>query len=389
MPGSREFVCVRIGFSDVDPEAISRSMKRFADFLRSELRLFDEIGATENSLTILLPETGSKGAETVTDRVSVLADDLGIPLDISVYVFPDDDPLASLGIDFSNQKDLPPDSEQVNGHVHANGSANGHSHFPGSTPSGFVDDESEMAGKGGTVVLERVRKSKIVRLPGLDRLQVRKLPTHRPTAELTALIEHATPVWKRTMDIVCSLIGLVLTSPIFLLSAIAIRLESSGPVFFRQRREGKDGKIFEILKFRTMDNGAEERQETLRAVNQQDGPAFKVAKDPRVTRVGNFLRKSCIDELPQLVNILFGQMSLVGPRPLPVAESKNCRSWHRQRLTVLPGLTCLWQISGDRDMKFERWMRLDLEYIRRRSFWFDVKLICRTLLVALRLRGNT
>lgn len=191
------------------------------------------------------------------------------------------------------------------------------------------------------------------------------------------------------MDIGLSLAGIVVCAPLFLVVAAAIRLSSRGPVFYRQKREGKDGRVFEILKFRTMQDGAEAMQDALLEANLQDGPAFKLKDDPRVTRVGWYLRKCCIDELPQLLNILRRDMSLVGPRPLPVRESRASDLWQRQRLTVLPGLTCLWQVAGDREMKFERWMRLDLEYIRRRSFWLDVRLIFKTLLIALMHRGNT
>jgi lipopolysaccharide/colanic/teichoic acid biosynthesis glycosyltransferase len=181
---------------------------------------------------------------------------------------------------------------------------------------------------------------------------------------------------------------LIALSPVFLVAAIAIKASSKGPVFFRQMREGKDGKVFGILKFRTMVVDAEAQQDSLRGQNEQDGPAFKIENDPRITATGKYLRKSCVDELPQLVNVLLGQMSLVGPRPLPVGESHGCAAWQRARLTVLPGLTCIWQAHGGRDVKFEEWMRMDLEYIKKRGFWFDTKLIVETALLALLHRGS-
>jgi len=197
-----------------------------------------------------------------------------------------------------------------------------------------------------------------------------------------------TPVWKRAIDIVGSGIGILMLSPVFIGAAIAIKLSAPGPVFFCQMREGKDGKPFGILKFRTMVIDAEAKQDELREQSEQDGPAFKLKDDPRITKVGKYLRKSCIDELPQLFNVLVGQMSLVGPRPLPVGESEQCNAWQRQRLSVLPGCTCIWQARGGRDIKFSQWMRMDLEYIHKRSFVYDLRLILETVYIAVLHKGS-
>ena len=197
-----------------------------------------------------------------------------------------------------------------------------------------------------------------------------------------------TPWWKRGIDILGASAGLTLLSPVLVAAAVSIRCSSKGPVFFLQEREGKDGKQFGILKFRTMVVNAEELQNGLRDKSEQDGPAFKLTDDPRVTKVGKYLRKSCIDELPQLWNVLKGDMSLVGPRPLPLQESLACTAWQRTRLTVLPGLTCTWQAYGGRDVKFAQWMQMDLDYINRRSFFFDLRLIFDTACIALMHRGS-
>ena len=197
-----------------------------------------------------------------------------------------------------------------------------------------------------------------------------------------------TPWWKRGIDILGASAGLTLLSPVLLVAAVSIKMSSKGPVFFLQEREGKDGKQFGILKFRTMIVNAEELQNGLRDKSEQDGPAFKLTDDPRVTKVGRYLRKSCIDELPQLWNVLKGDMSLVGPRPLPIHESLACTAWQRTRLTVLPGLTCTWQAYGGRDVKFAQWMQMDLDYINRRSFFFDLRLIFDTAFIALMHRGS-
>ncbi|WP_235034361.1 sugar transferase [Roseiconus lacunae] len=193
---------------------------------------------------------------------------------------------------------------------------------------------------------------------------------------------------KRMLDVGGAAVGLVVLSPIFLVVAIAIKLTSSGPVFFRQIREGKGGRPFVILKFRTMVVDAEQQQDELKSASHRDGPAFKIKNDPRVTAVGKFLRKTCIDELPQLINVLRGEMSLVGPRPLPWHESQACDRWHRRRLDVKPGMTCHWQIDKTAATTFDDWMRLDLQYVDRSSTWQDLRLIARTTVVPMTGRGS-
>ena len=200
------------------------------------------------------------------------------------------------------------------------------------------------------------------------------------------------PFWrmtvKRTIDIFGGTIGLIFTSPLILLGVVAIKLSDSGPAFFTQTREGYRGRPFTIYKLRTMVVDAEHSQAALRDQNHRDGPAFKIAKDPRVTRVGEFLRKTCIDELPQLWNVIKGDMSLVGPRPLPWHESRACDSWHRRRLDVRPGMTCYWQVDKSQAETFDDWMRLDLRYIDELGLLQDLKLIARTFTVPMTGRGG-
>jgi len=186
------------------------------------------------------------------------------------------------------------------------------------------------------------------------------------------------PRWKRAIDVLGAVTGLVVLSPIMLATMAAIKLTSRGPVFFAQRREGLGGRFFDVYKFRTMVVDAEEQKAALRAISEQDGPAFKLKNDPRVTSIGRYLRKTCIDELPQLLNVLKGDMSLVGPRPLPVDESQQCESWQRRRLEVTPGLTCIWQVDGKSRVPFVEWMRMDIRYMRGRNFFQDAKLVFRT-----------
>jgi len=192
-------------------------------------------------------------------------------------------------------------------------------------------------------------------------------------------------ILKQIMDFTGTLVGLLLVSPVMILIAIIIKLTSRGPVFFKQMRSGLNGAPFTIYKFRTMVTNAEQLKHELAAMNEMTGPVFKITSDPRVTPIGKWLRKSSLDELPQLFNILKGEMSIVGPRPLPVDETKRINdAAHRRRLSVKPGLTCLWQVSGRSEIKeFKDWVRLDLEYIDNWSLWLDIKIILRTFPVVL------
>ena len=188
-------------------------------------------------------------------------------------------------------------------------------------------------------------------------------------------------VIKHVMDLVGAFILLIVLSPLFLLIAIAIKLTSPGPVFFQQQRSGQNGAPFTLYKFRTMITNAEQLKHELAALNEMSGPVFKVTNDPRITRIGKWLRRYSLDELPQLFNVLRGEMSLVGPRPLPVDEVKRFSDLaHRRRLSVKPGITCLWQISGRNQIKdFKDWVRLDLEYIDNWSLWLDLSILLRTI----------
>lgn len=193
------------------------------------------------------------------------------------------------------------------------------------------------------------------------------------------------PLWKRAIDVIGAATALVLAAPLLLVVALLIKLTSKGPVFFTQQRDSIGGRRFTMYKFRTMCVDAEAQKVALRAQSEQDGPAFKMTNDPRVTRIGRILRKTSIDELPQLFNVLLGDMSLVGPRPLPCDESNRCEPWQRRRLDVTPGLTCIWQVRGRSAVTFCEWARMDIEYIRSRSLVNDVKLIAETVpAVALR-----
>jgi lipopolysaccharide/colanic/teichoic acid biosynthesis glycosyltransferase len=195
------------------------------------------------------------------------------------------------------------------------------------------------------------------------------------------------PLWKRTVDVLGAGCGLVLLAPLFAVVALAIKWTSPGPVFFKQKRSGRGGRPFFMWKFRSMVEDAEAKKKDLMALNEQDGPAFKIRSDPRITPLGRFLRETSIDELPQLFNVLTGDMSLVGPRPLPCHETEGCAGWQRQRLEVTPGLTCIWQIKGRSRVSFADWVRMDIQYIRKSSVWQDLKLLLMTVPVLFHRKG--
>lgn len=185
---------------------------------------------------------------------------------------------------------------------------------------------------------------------------------------------------KRVFDFTFSLIGLIVLAPVFAVLAILIKVTSPGPVFFTQKRLGYNKRIFSVYKFRTMVMDAEEKLAEIDHLNEVSGPVFKIKNDPRVTRLGKYLRKASIDELPQLFNVLKGEMSLVGPRPLPVRDYLGFRQdWQRRRFCVRPGLTCLWQVNGRSSIPFEEWMALDMQYIDHRSLWLDLQILIRTI----------
>lgn len=225
---------------------------------------------------------------------------------------------------------------------------------------------------------QRLAKSSVDEFHGLPILTIYNGPK-----------ENWTFIIKRIIDIILSLLGLILLFPIFIIVAILIKLDSPGPVFFVQERVGYNKRRFNIYKFRTMINEAEKKQSGLEHLNEMDGPVFKIAKDPRITRIGKFLRKTSIDELPQLFSVLKGDMSLVGPRPLPVRDYNAFNvECHKRRFSVRPGVTCLWQVNGRNELPFQKWIELDMEYIDNWSLLLDLKILLKTIPTVLRCSGS-
>ncbi len=195
---------------------------------------------------------------------------------------------------------------------------------------------------------------------------------------------------KRTMDLAVAVLLAIILAPVLLGTAIAIKLTSPGPALFIQQRIGLNKRKFRLYKFRTMVSNAEELQKQYENLNETEGPTFKIKEDPRITPIGKFLRRTSLDELPQLFNVILGDMSLVGPRPLPVRDYEGFdQDWHRRRFSVRPGITCTWQVSGRSSITFDRWMELDMDYINHWSLWLDIKILLETVPAVLFQRGAT
>jgi exopolysaccharide biosynthesis polyprenyl glycosylphosphotransferase len=192
---------------------------------------------------------------------------------------------------------------------------------------------------------------------------------------------------KRLFDVALGTLIVVTLIPILPLIALMIKLDSRGPVIFKQQRVGENGKIFNFYKFRSMIHQADDKKDGLSKLNEQDGPIFKIRSDPRITAVGKFLRRSSLDEIPQVFNVLKGDMSIVGPRPPLPGEVVNYQPWHMKRLAVKPGITCLWQISGRSQIGFNEWMRLDMEYLKTRSFRTDLLIFLKTIPAVIARKG--
>jgi len=222
---------------------------------------------------------------------------------------------------------------------------------------------------------------------GIGRMSMDEVSGLPALAFSTTPADEVALVLKRAFDIVVAVAMLVLAAPVFAFVSIAIRLDSPGPIFFRQRRVGLHGRDFVFYKFRSMCVDAEAKLESLRQLNEMTGPVFKMTQDPRVTRVGGFLRRTSIDELPQFWNVLKGEMSVVGPRPPTPGEVRKYKPWQRRRLSMKPGITCTWQVSGRSDIDFDRWMQLDLAYIDNWSLWNDMQICFRTIPAVLTSRG--
>jgi exopolysaccharide biosynthesis polyprenyl glycosylphosphotransferase len=223
---------------------------------------------------------------------------------------------------------------------------------------------------------------------GIARLESSDIGGLPTLAYSTVPSNHLALAVKRLFDVLLSATVLLLMAPVLFAVSVAIWWESPGPVLFRQRRVGLNGRAFDLFKFRSMNQGAEAQLAGLQSLNEATGPVFKMRRDPRVTRIGRFIRRTSLDEFPQFWNVLRGEMSIVGPRPPLPAEVRQYQGWQRRRLSVRPGITCTWQVSGRSEIPFDRWMELDLEYIDTWSLWSDLRIFSRTIPAVLAARGS-
>jgi lipopolysaccharide/colanic/teichoic acid biosynthesis glycosyltransferase len=336
-----EFSLVR--FSLQLDRAQANVLRSFEAALRARLRATDIAGRLpDGRIGIVLPGTAAAGAWVVADSVRALMPPGVEPVEFEVYEYP------------TRARDTDP------------------------TDGGEVKQQPDPATASELPYTDGA--------PGETGEALEAGPP-RPVHSIESLFVQPLPWWKRLLDVVCAGLALVLLSPLLLIVAIAIKLSMPGPVFFSQKRAGLGGRPFSIYKLRTMVVNAEALQKELLTRNEQDGPAFKIKDDPRVTPLGRFLRRSSIDELPQLWNVLMGDMTLVGPRPLPMHEAEGCTGWQRRRMEVTPGLTCIWQIEGRSRVTFDEWVRMDLRYASNRSIATDLDLIVRTVPAVLTKKG--
>ncbi|MEM7166541.1 MAG: sugar transferase [Planctomycetota bacterium] len=334
--------------------------KPIANALRRRIRSTDTVGwFDEKVIGVLLPHTSAAGAWKLGSDIDALLK-RGPAVTTLVYTYPNGS---------AESRPLVPPHSNDNG-----GDGNG------------VGSNGSAPGNNGSVKDRRGTGPELAK-DGSSGEQTQYRAHRNSSDSLEPYFARPLPAWKRTLDIVGSITALILLAPLMLLIALAIRLTSRGPALFLQERAGRGNRPFRMVKFRTMIAGAEEIQSKLRERNERSGPAFKMKRDPRVTTVGRVLRRFSLDELPQFYNVLRGDMSLVGPRPLPFEESEICTGWLRRRLELTPGVTGLWQVSGRSEADFDEWVRLDLRYARGQSLLLDLKLLALTVPAVLVGRG--
>jgi lipopolysaccharide/colanic/teichoic acid biosynthesis glycosyltransferase len=355
------FSLIVIELKQTGTESKESHIHRLSKILHKRLRLTDEIGyLLKGGLGVMLPMTELHGARIVQNSILCAASRNGLSLNTQIYTYSGNDEPYLGDEDSENSSDSEFDFDEE--------------HEPSVQDTVVESEPFSTRGSWAPLTMKRVVRA--------DDLSQGRIPAvskgFLTDATHSEYICPRYPGWKRGMDIVLASIGLILALPIILLAAIAIKLTSKGPVFFRQMRSGQFGNAFPMYKLRTMVVDAEQLKANLELLNERDGPAFKLKNDPRVTKIGGLLRKTGVDELPQLWNVLIGHMAIVGPRPLPCNEAAKCKLWQRRRLDTKPGLTCTWQISKSRKISFSEWMRMDLNYADNRTFVGDIGLIFKT-----------
>lgn len=361
------FALIVIQLNNVSSGHSASQFRLIAKILHKRLRLTDEKGLLlKGGLGVLLPMTEWHGAKVVLNSIIHAAKRNGLTFTAEVFTYSGKETFPK------TQRTVEGSSDPVSEIIFDDDS---------SSEDTLLESSVNSSRKTLAVIASPERVNVAVRVD--DSSQTRRSGNGQivfTSTVPTTYICRQYPAWKRFMDVGFASLGLVISMPVILIVAIAIKLTSKGPIFFRQMRSGQFGNAFPMYKLRTMVVEAEELKEKLHQLNERDGPAFKIKNDPRVTRLGGLLRKTGIDELPQLWNVLVGHMAIVGPRPLPCDEDAKCKVWHRRRLDTKPGLTCIWQISKSRNVSFSDWMRMDLKYTDRRTIASDIGLMFKTVL---------
>ena len=391
------FSLVAVHFNSVPEVSRATQEASLARFLVSKLRFIDDFGYLRNGgLGILLPMTDLAGGKVVLGKILDFANQHGLSIEADVFSYQGHVSHSERDFDADDLDDSfsshsgPLESGHSSGVDHAEASLDSEVLFdnvksfrdhwnrtdPTSEPLGEANESGKLGLQGGRPVKKELGvelKANIVRADWETQMRSGN------AADLLRMCSKPYPFWKRQLDIIGASVGLLAGIPVLIVAGAAVKLTSRGPILFKQSRSGQFGKPFVIYKLRTMSHDAEQTKHLLEDLNERDGPAFKIKNDPRVTMIGRFLRATGIDELPQLINVLKGDMAIVGPRPLPVGEELKCSSWQQRRLDTKPGITCLWQISKSRQMTFDEWMRLDLHYLKKRSVLYDAALLIRTV----------
>ena len=355
--------------------------------VKGRMRIYDSLGQLDaRRVALLLPEADSRGAWTFADDVIEACEELGLRFTVEVFCYP---------IDWAKEEEEPPSAggrrhqlriapgEEERGRAEEREASTGQvapsatsqSGAPASSPAhaGAAGDGTEPStGTDGPALA--VESSPEPAVPDRTPPELGRL-----VGDLAPLFVQPLPLARRIVDVAVSGTALILLSPLFAVVAALVKLTSPGPIIFRQQRAGLGGRPFTFYKFRSMYVDAEQRQAAIASRNiHSSGPIFKDPNDPRMTPIGRFLRKSSIDELPQLFNVFKGDMTLIGPRPPKLDEVEKYERWQRRRLEVMGGLTCIWQVSGRSEIGFEDWVRMDIQYQEKRGLLFDLKLVLKT-----------
>lgn len=345
----------------------ARPSESMVNLLKERMRVYDTIGQLDSRrVAILLPETDSDGAWTFADDAVRRLANIQMGFNCEVYSYPKD---------WADRE-----GNRRRG--------------PSSTSETWRDapereESSDSTGTDGPRTLQIVESQRAAAVaeaePSLEPVRVTET---RPVHDLAPVFVEPTQPIRRAIDLIVSGTAILLLSPVYLSVALLVKVTSPGPVFFVQQRAGLGGKPFPFFKFRSMYVDAERRRKEVLAQNKhKSGPIFKMENDPRITPLGRFLRRSSLDELPQLLNVFRGEMTLIGPRPPRLDEVVKYEPWQRRRLEVKGGLTCIWQVSGRSEIGFEDWVRMDIQYQEKRSFAFDAKLLLKTVGAVLSGRG--